>query len=96
MKDGRHGSHSKKYAPHARPAVARGIPVAVVDALVAVSALDEEVLTKDARLLDDLGLDELDIVELAMALNVSDDHLIEDGTRVSDLMAAYEHAEARR
>ncbi len=92
----RRSGHAKKYAPHARPAVAAGSPVAVVDALIEVAGIDEEDLTFDTLLFTDLGLDDLDVVEVAMALHVDDDRLIDDGTRVSDLVAAYKRAEDRR
>ena len=56
-----------KKDPAARPAVALGIPARVVDVLLDVLGIDEEEITLDATLMDDLKGDSLDIVELAMA-----------------------------
>lgn len=57
----------KKKDPAARPAIERGIPEKVVDILLDHLGVDEEALTMDAKLVDDLGADSLDCVELEMA-----------------------------
>lgn len=62
------GVKAERKDPAARPAVERGIPMKVVDALLDVLAVDEELITRDARLVEDLGADSLDVVELQMAL----------------------------
>jgi acyl carrier protein len=59
---------SSKFAPGARVAVERGIPVKVVDTLIDLMAVEETEITHGARLMDDLGADSLDVVELAMEL----------------------------
>lgn len=69
---------SPKYAPGARPAVERGIPVKLVDALIDTLAIDEEQITADAQLSDDLGADSLDLVEIQMALEKAYHVRIED------------------
>lgn len=56
-----------KKDPAARPAVERGIPGKVVDILLDVLAVDEDLITLDATLVEDLGADSLDVVELTMA-----------------------------
>lgn len=66
---------TKKYAPDARPAVARGIPAKVVDAILMVVAIDEQDITPDSVLVEDLGMDSLDLIELMLHL--------EDAYRVS-------------
>ena len=57
----------KRKDPAARPAVERGLPVKVVDILLEHLGVDEEEITHDARLVEDLGADSLDLVELGMA-----------------------------
>jgi acyl carrier protein len=59
---------SSKFAPGARVAIERGIPVKVVDTLIDLLAVEEADITFEARLAEDLGADELDVVELAMLL----------------------------
>ena len=82
----------KTRALKGRPAVERGISIEVVDALLELNPLDEEAITMDSSLWNDLGLDSLDIVELCMALDIDDDRLIEDdgqGVTVSDIVVAW-------
>jgi acyl carrier protein len=89
---------STKWAAGTRPAVERGLPLRVVDALIEVSGLDEQEITLDSSLLSDLGLDDLDIVELAMELGIDDDRLI-DAARdvtVQDIVSAAERAAKTR
>lgn len=57
-----------KRNPADRPAVARGIDVKVVDILLNVLGVDEDEITLDAKLVEDLGADSLDVIELQMAL----------------------------
>lgn len=45
-----------------------GVPEKVVDAIVEALAVEAEEITKDAHLVEDLGADSLDVVELSMAL----------------------------
>jgi acyl carrier protein len=59
---------SSKFAPGVRVAVERGIPEKVVDVLIELMAVEEVDMTLDARLVEDLGADELDVVEFAMLL----------------------------
>lgn len=54
--------------PAPERATDRGIPQRLVDALIACLHVDEEHLTLDARLVEDLGADSLDIVELQLDL----------------------------
>lgn len=58
----------KRRAPEERPAVERGIPVKVVDALLDLLVIDEDEITLESKLGDDLGADSLDLTELAMEL----------------------------
>lgn len=85
---------SKKYADGARPAVARGIPVKLVDALIDSIGLDEEQITKDSTLVEDLGMDSLDIVELAMTLEDGgeeiSDAVLDHWRTVGDVMKTLE------
>ena len=77
---------SLKYREVTRPAVARGIPVRLVDALIEVAALDEADITRDSKLAEDLGLDEMDLVELGEQLGIEDACL--DWVTVGDAMRA--------
>lgn len=62
-------AYVKKPKRDPRPAVTRGIPVQLVDALLEQGQLDnEDAITRDSTLGEDLGLDSLDVVELAMVL----------------------------
>ena len=61
------GVRRKPKDPAARPAVERGIPVKVVDILLDHLGVDEEEITLDATLVEDLGADSLDLVELELA-----------------------------
>lgn len=81
---GKTGSQSTKRAPGSRPAVERGIPVRIVDALIDVLAVDEHEITIDTELIRDLGADDLDLVELAGQLDVEDRCL--DWRTVRDVM----------
>lgn len=54
--------------PAARPAIDRGIAMKLVDALLATLPIDEEQITVDARLVEDLGAEDFDLVELQMRL----------------------------
>jgi acyl carrier protein len=56
--------------PAERPALARGIPEKFVECLLDVLGVDEDAITVDARLMEDLGSDSLDIVELGMHCEV--------------------------
>jgi acyl carrier protein len=58
---------AKRKDPAERPAIARGIPEKVVDLLLDTVGCDEDDITLDSKLYDDLGADSLDIVELQMA-----------------------------
>lgn len=49
----------------------RGIPQPLTDALLAVLAVDEADLTLDSTLVADLGADEVDLCELALALTLN-------------------------
>lgn len=60
------GVKAERKDPAARPAIARGIPAKVVDILLGCLAVDEELITRDAKLCDDLGADSLDIIELQL------------------------------
>lgn len=64
--------------PPPRPAIARGIPVALVDALVELLGVDEAAITRDARLGDDLGADSLDLCELSMMLEATYGVILDD------------------
>lgn len=66
----------------ARPsAVERGIPQPIVDALVDVMGTDDGDITLDSTLVGDLGMDSLDITELAMKL---EEHLNLDDDTIND------------
>ena len=67
-----------KRDPAARPAVERGLPVKVSEVILDVLAVDEEEITLDAKLCDDLKGDSLDIVELAMAFELEFGIAIDD------------------
>ena len=58
--------HSTATAPER--AADRGIPQRLVDALIDCLGADERTLTLDSRLVEDLGADSLDIVELQLDL----------------------------
>jgi acyl carrier protein len=76
---------SHKRAPGSRPAVDRGIPVHVVDAIIAVLGVDEVEITADATLAEDLGASDLDLVEIGEQLGIEDRCL--DWLTVKDVMA---------
>lgn len=59
------GRHKKD--PTARPAIEAGIPERIVDIILENLAIDEDELTLDTKLVDDLAADSLDLVELSMA-----------------------------
>jgi acyl carrier protein len=59
---------SQKRAPGSRPAVDAGLPANLVDALIDTMGVDEEAITRDSLLADDLGMDSLDLVELCIDL----------------------------
>lgn len=46
----------------------RGVPQVLVDALIEVLGVDEDEITVQAQLEDDLGADEMDLAELAIVL----------------------------
>lgn len=52
--------------PAARPAVEHGIPERLVDLLVDCVGIHEDALALDSKLVEDLGCDSLDIVEISM------------------------------
>lgn len=76
---------SSKRAPGSRPAVDRGIPVRVVDALIEVLGVDEHEITVDAMLADDFGADDYDLVEIGDLLGCEDECL--EWALVSDIIA---------
>lgn len=91
---------SEKRAPGSRPAVDAGIPVKVVDALIEVFGIDEDEITMDSTLVDDLGADSLDVVELAMTLEESygrsiGDQQVETWEYVRDVVRTVEPAAVR-
>ena len=65
------GVKKERKDPAARPALDRGIPAKVIDAILDVITVDEDDITMDAKICDDLGADSLDVVELAMLLEAS-------------------------
>ena len=77
--------YRKRRDPVSRPAVERGIPVRLVDAILDLTGIDEDQLTIDSKLADDLGMDDLDLVELGQALDVEDACL--EWVTVADVMA---------
>lgn len=91
---------STKRAPGSRPAVDRGIPVPVVDALIEVLGADEEDITLDSKLVDDLEADSLDLVELGMELEQHlgipiDDEAVESWVLVADVVHSLKEAGAK-
>lgn len=91
---------SEKRAEGSRPAVDAGIPVKVVDALIEVLGLDEGEITMDSTIVDDLGADSLDIVELAITLEESygrsiNDQQVETWEYVRDVVRTVEPAAVR-
>lgn len=81
---------STKRAHGSRPAVDAGLPVKLVDALIAGLGVDETEITRDSRIADDLGADSLDFVELVMDLEGAygidiDDADAEKWTTVGDV-----------
>ena len=90
----------KPVPPVVRPAVERGIPKVVVDALIEIGALDEREITVDARLREDLHLDEIDIVELGQEIDRVSTLRIEDRClnwiRVRDVLASIQKAQSRK
>jgi acyl carrier protein len=88
---------STKYADGARPAIAAGIPLKVVEVLIQLLAVEETQITRDARLVEDLGADSLDVVEISMLLEEEygvaiDDQAVELMTlgTVKDLLSVLE------
>lgn len=72
-----------KKDPAARPAIERGIPEKLVNALLDVLGCDEDELTLDSKLVDDLGADSLDVVELGMHC---EEEFLQRGVQVDDEM----------
>jgi acyl carrier protein len=86
---------SQKRAPGSRPAVDAGLPANLVDALIDTMGVDEEAITPDSLLADDLGMDSLDLVELCIDLEERyaleseiDDEIAEGWQTVGDVVAA--------
>lgn len=81
---------TKNKAPD-RPAVSLGLDEKLVDALIDQLGVDEEEITWDTKLVDDLGADSLDVVELSMQLegifniDVIDDAMVESWATVRDV-----------
>lgn len=101
---------SRKYADNAaaelarlkqeHPAIAAGIPQHVVELLIEQTGIEEAEITIDAKIVEDLGLDSLDVVELAMGLEEKyhvefDDERAERAITVGDLVRELKDAGAR-